>query len=138
MATVAFGIGLDSPNVREVIHWGPPEDLELYVQETGRGGCDNLPSNALLYYGKRDLSQCGHCTDGMKRYCENNSECRRKVLMKQFTDKDHSQRGNITLSCTFDVRCIRPCNSTCRCGVVYRIDRQDYCKHSRKQFTNTM
>ena len=81
MATVAFGMGLDSPNVREIIHWGPPEDLELYVQETGHGDHDNLPSNALLYYGKRDLSQCGHRTESMKRYCENMSECRRKLLM---------------------------------------------------------
>ena len=81
VATVAFGMGLDSPNVQEIIHWEPPEDLELYVQETGRGGRDNLPSNALLYYGKRDLSQCGHRTESMKRYCENVSECQRKLLM---------------------------------------------------------
>lgn len=53
MATVAFGLGLDSPNVRHVIHWRPPEDLELYVQESDRGGRDRT---ATLFYGKKDIA----------------------------------------------------------------------------------
>ena len=81
MATVAFGLGLDSPNVRHVIHWGPPEDLELYVRRGGK------QSTATLFYGKHDLAKTGHTTDEMKRYCENMSECRRVKLMRQFTDE---------------------------------------------------
>ena len=87
VATVAFGMGLDSPNVRTVIHWGPPEDLEMYVQETGRGGRDNVLSNAILYYNKRDIAANSHATEEVKRYCENMSECRRALLMRQFTDE---------------------------------------------------
>ena len=49
---VRIVVGLDSPNVRTVIHWDPPEDLEMYVQETGCSGRDNVLSNAILYYNK--------------------------------------------------------------------------------------
>lgn len=52
VATVAFGMGLDAPNVRHIVHWGPPEDLELYVQECGHGDHDNKLSTATLYYSK--------------------------------------------------------------------------------------
>lgn len=86
VATVAFGLGLDSPNVRHIIHWGPPEDLELYVQETGRGGRDKEFTTAVMYYSKRDISTSGHSTEQIRRYCENMSECRRMMLMQQFSD----------------------------------------------------
>lgn len=87
MATVAFGLGLDSPNIRTVTHWGPPEDLETYVQETGRGGRDNMLSHAILYYNKRDIAANSHVSDEVRRYCENMSECRRALLMRKFTDE---------------------------------------------------
>ena len=48
IATVAFGMGINCHSVREVIHLGPPTDIESYVQETGRAGRDGLPSLALL------------------------------------------------------------------------------------------
>ena len=42
-------MGLDCPNVRSVIHWGPSGDIEQYLQETGRAGRDGLPAEAVLY-----------------------------------------------------------------------------------------
>jgi len=86
VATVAFGMGLDAPKVRHIIHWGPPEDLELYVQECGHGGRDNKLSTATLYYSKKDIAMNSHSTEAMRRYCENMSECRRALLMKHFTE----------------------------------------------------
>lgn len=65
VATVAFGMGLESPNVRSVIHWGPPDDLDMYVQETGRGGRDGMLCKAILYR----KSHPGICSPLMQENC---------------------------------------------------------------------
>lgn len=57
VATIVFGMGIDCPDVHQVIHWGVPEDIETYVQETGRAGRDGLPSCALMFHGKGDLGK---------------------------------------------------------------------------------
>ena len=56
IATVAFGMGVDSPNIRQVIHWGIPEDAEMYIQESGRTGRDNKPAHAIIVKHPRDLN----------------------------------------------------------------------------------
>ena len=48
IATIAFGMGLDCPNVQRIIHWGPLSDLESYIQETGRAGRDGQAATATL------------------------------------------------------------------------------------------
>ena len=109
MATVAFGMGLDSPNVRYVLHWGPPENLEQYVQETGRGGCDGAKTKCILYFSPKDLGAKHHITDGMKAYCENTVECRQVLLMRQFTKEIVTTSIYLHLCC--DV-----CATVCICA----------------------
>lgn len=84
IGTIAFGLGLDSPNVRKVIHWGPSADIESYVQESGRVGRDGLPAVAILYYEKLDFSKVKGVSEGMKNYCENSDKCRKYLLFCDF------------------------------------------------------
>jgi len=109
VATVAFGMGIDKPNVRFVVHYDIPKNIEAYYQETGRAGRDGLPAEALLLFDPADIERVRGLLENnenaeqrqveifklnlMSAFAEAQT-CRRQVLLNYFGEYHAEPCGN--------------------------------------------
>ncbi|CAC5376271.1 unnamed protein product [Mytilus coruscus] len=138
IATTAFGMGINVPDIRYVIHWGAPRSLNGFMQESGRAGRDGDAAFSIVYYHNMNISVSATNVP-MHDYCKLKL-CRRQFLIMHFTPEESK-------TCKIIHQCCDICSKLCSCSDCninsfgFILDKEDHamasmCDESDKQYRN--